>query len=380
MRKECPLAGDHIIQLNLSDTHESGGSDAAMQIVVLIDQLLEVMAENLSDEDSERGDFRTRLAGLRRNILESGGSQIACATALNTVELCREQFKLALARRNKRDENFAEIIEFLRASLVGMTGDAKTFHEDLLGTTSRIKVLAELKDIRELKSRIADEVTRLNHVVAEKQKREQVQYAQLSARITSLQKKLQEAKVEASLDGLTGIANRRYFDYTIQRWIAEHQKSEEPFVVALFDLDNFKQVNDSYGHQIGDQVLTATATEIGKGIRSSDFLARYGGEEFVVLSSGMRLPEAQKRFTTLLRHIEEVKFGCRSEGGETMDVSLTCSCGVAEYALGEGAKDLIRRADEAMYEAKRAGKNQVAVKRRPLLSAFYEGRRRNSLA
>jgi diguanylate cyclase (GGDEF)-like protein len=380
MEKEFHLAIDHLIQLNLSDTHESEGSNVAVQIIVLIDQLLEVLAENLSDEDSERGDFHTRLAGLRRNILESGGSHIAGSTASSTVELCRAQFKLVHASRNKRDENFAEIIEFLRTSLVSLTGDSKAFHEDLLGTTSRIKGLAELKDIGELKSRIADEVIKLNQAVAEKQKREQTQYAQLSARIASLQKKLQEAKVEASLDGLTGIANRRYFDYTIQRWISEHQKSEDPFVVALFDLDNFKHVNDGYGHQIGDQVLTATATEIGKGIRSSDFLARYGGEEFVVLSAGLRLAEAQKRFTTLLKHIEEVKFECRSEGGEMTKVSLTCSCGVAEYALGEGAKDLIRRADEAMYEAKRAGKNQVAVKRRPLLSAFYEGRRRNSLA
>jgi diguanylate cyclase (GGDEF)-like protein len=380
MGKESNLADKHILQLNLGDLRESGGGNLAVQIVWLIDQLLEIMAENLLDQDSECGNFHARLADLRQEILQSDGAQIAGSTALNTLELCRGQFKCARTNRLKRDENFAEIIEFLRTSLVGLTGDSKTFHDELLGTTSRIKELTELKDILELKGRIADEVNKLNQAVADKQKREQTHYAELSARIVNLQKKLEAAKVEASLDGLTGIANRRYFDLTIKRWIAEHHKSEEPFVVAFFDLDNFKQINDGYGHQIGDQVLTATAAEIGRGIRSTDFVARYGGEEFVVLSSGMKLAEAQKRFANLLQHIEKAKFECRSEEAAAIAISITCSCGVAEYALGESIKDVIHRADQALYEAKRAGKNQVAVKRRPLLSAFYEGRKRNSTA
>ena len=371
------MAEDRIIRLNLNSFRESGADSRPVQIVWLIDQLLEMIAENISNEDTGGIAFRSQLEGVRHEILETGGIQIGGSVALHTLDLCREQFKRIEARSLERDENFAEIIAFLRNSLVSLTGDSRTFHEDLLGTTGRIKELVELKDIQELKSRIAAEVNELNRAVVEKQRREQTQFARLSERISSLQKKLEEAKAEASLDGLTGIANRRNFDYTIQRWIITHEKSEGPFTVALFDLDNFKQVNDNYGHQIGDQVLIATAVEIGKSIRSSDFLARYGGEEFVVLSSGMRLAESQKRFSSLLHHIEEMRFDCKSAEKGSLTVSLTCSCGVAEYALGESAKDLIRRADEALYEAKRAGKNQVVVKRRPLLSAFYEGRKRN---
>jgi len=370
---------DHIIQLNLSDLSTAGANGALVHSVWLIDQLLEVIAENVSADDAERSNFRTRLESLRNVILESGGNRLSGAVASETLELCRGQFRQAQAKRLEREEHFAEIIAFLRNSLITLTGDSRTCHEDLLGTTDRIKALAEMKDIQELKARIAAEVNALNQAVLEKQKREQIQFAQLSARISALQKKLEEAKVEASLDGLTGIANRRYFDFTLQRWIAAHHKSEEPFVVALLDLDNFKQINDNYGHQVGDQVLTATAIEISRSIRSSDFLARYGGEEFVVLSSGMRLAEAQKRFAALLQHIEEMRFDCRSAEKESLSLSLTCSCGVAEYALGESAKDMISRADEALYEAKRSGKNRVVVKRRPLLSAFYEGRKRTSL-
>ena len=368
---------DHIIQLHLNKQDRSDPKAPTVQIVWLIDQLLEVIAENLSDEDAGCRGFRSRLEGLRREMLESGGSEIVGATALNTLELCRGQFKRTHARRLERDEHFAEIIAFLRKSLVNLTGDSRTFHEDLLGTTDRIRGLVELKDIQELKSKITAEVNELNRIVLEKQKREQAQYAQLSEQIISLQKKLAEAKVEASLDGLTGIANRRNFDFTIQRWVIAHEKSEEPFTVAIFDLDNFKEINDNFGHQVGDQVLISTAMEIGRSIRSSDFLARYGGEEFVVLSSGAKLAESQRRFAALLQYIEGMKFDCKSADKGPLAVSLTASCGVAEYALGESTKDLIQRADEALYEAKRAGKNQTVAKRRPLLGAFYEGRKRN---
>lgn len=371
---------DHIIQLYLNKQRESAPNTPTVQIVWLIDQLLGVIAENLSDEDTECSAFRSQLERLRREILESGGSEIIGTTAQNTLELCRGQFKRSQNKRFERDEHFAEIIAFLRKSLMNLTGDSRTFHEDLLGTTNRIKGFIELKDIQELKSKITAEVHELNRAVRDKQKREQTQFAQLSEQIISLQKRLEEAKVEASLDGLTGIANRRNFDFTIQRWVIAHEKNEEPFTIALFDLDNFKEINDSFGHQVGDQVLISAAMEIARSIRSSDFLARYGGEEFVVLSSRTKLAESQKRFAALLQYIENLQFECKSAEKGDLAVTLTASCGVAEYALGESASDLIKRADEALYEAKRAGKNQAIAKRRPLLSAFYEGRKRNSTA
>jgi diguanylate cyclase len=371
---------DYILQLGLNKLRKTDPKNSMVHVDWLIDQLLEVIAENLADEDTSSSSFRSQLEGLRRDILQASGDQVPSPTALNTLDLCRGQFMHCQSKRLKRDEYFAEIIVFLRKALAGLTGDSRTFHEDLLGTTGRIKDLIELKDIEELKSRIAAEVSELNRVVSEKQKREQVQFAQLSEQISVLQHKLEAAKVEASLDGLTGIANRRNFDFTIQRWVIAHEKSEEPFTVAIFDLDNFKQINDNYGHQVGDQVLVSTAMELGRNIRANDFLARYGGEEFVILSDGMKLQDSEKRFSEILSRIERAHFDCKTPEKGELIVSLTASCGVAEYALGEGVHNLISRADEALYEAKRLGKKRVATKRRPLLSAFYEGRKRNSIA
>jgi len=371
---------DYILQLHLNRLRKSGTEDPKIQIVWLIEQLLEVIAENLADESSGKKSFRSQLEGLRKKILANTGPSMSGMTALSALDLCRDQFRQEHIRRMERDRQYAEIIAFLRKSLANLTGDSRTFHEDLLETTDRIKELVELKDVQELKTRIAAEVHELQRTVQEKQKREQNQFAKLSDQIAGLQKKLEEAKTEASLDGLTGIANRRNFDFTFQRWVIAHDKSEEPFTVALLDLDGFKQVNDTHGHQVGDQVLISTAMEIQRNIRASDYLARYGGEEFVVLSSGMKLSESEKRFSALLKRIEAMEIEYRSADKKISVLSITASCGVAEYALGENAAELIRRADEALYEAKRAGKNQVVTKRRPLLSAFYEGRKRNVVA
>ncbi len=370
---------DYIIQLGLSKYQKPRSAVPTVQIVWLIDQILELMAENVTEHD-ESTLFRSQLEQFRREILKAGGSTISSMTALNTIGICRDGFKRAQTRRVQRDEHFAEIIVFLRKALADLTGNSKTFHDNLLETSGRIRELIELKDIQELKNKVAAEVDELNRVVSAKREQEQVQFAQLSEQVTILQRKLEVAKAEASIDGLTGIANRRNFDFTIRRWVIGHERSEEPFTVAIFDIDNFKEINDTCGHQIGDRVLIAAAIELSRNIRSSDVLARYGGDEFVVLSDGMKLVESEKRFTNLLTTIKSRAFECKNSQGETSFVCLTASCGVAEYALGESANDLIRRADEAMYEAKRQGKNRVVTKKLPLLGAYYEGRRRHSSA
>jgi diguanylate cyclase (GGDEF)-like protein len=370
---------NHILQLGLNKLRKPDSADRSVQIVWLIDQLLELIFENLIEDDESTG-FRSQLEGLRREILDIGGPKIPSPTALDVLNLCRNEFKRSRIRRTQREEQFAEIITFLRKALANLTGDANTFHDNLLETSGRINGLMDVKDIQELKLKVAAEVKELNRIAVEKHEREKVQFAQLSEQVTVLQRKLEAARAEASIDGLTGIANRRNFDYTIQRWVIAHEKSEGPFTVAIIDIDNFKQINDSYGHPVGDQVLTSAATELGRNIRSSDFLARYGGDEFAILSAGMKLLESERRFSTLLQSMGETVLECKNAEDKTTRISLTASCGVAEYALGESAKDLIHRADDAMYEAKKQGKNRVVTTKRNLLGAYYEGRKRNTPA
>jgi diguanylate cyclase (GGDEF)-like protein len=367
---------DFLLQLGLNKRRKPDSDNQFVTAIWLIDRLLELISDNASDGDNARNSaFRSILELPKKEILKSHGDKVAGRAAQHTLDLCRQQFEASHNLRLERDENFAEIILFLRKSLMNLSGDSQKYHDSLMGTAERIGRLSDLKDIQELKSRVAAEVTELNRIVEEKQKRDRTQYTELSEQVVKLQTKLEKAKAEASMDGLTGIANRRRFDMMIQRWILAHEKNEEPFTIALFDLDNFKQINDTFGHQTGDQVLASIAGELGSKIRSCDFLARYGGEEFVILSEGMQVQESEARYSEMLDMIAGTPIKCRDNQNAIFKVTLTASCGVAGYALGESAKDLISRADEALYEAKKLGKNRVAIKRRPLLSAFYEGRK-----
>src|SRR6185369_13374947 len=97
--------------------------------------------------------------------------------------------------------------------------------------------------------------------------------------------------------------NRRTFDRTLPRWIAESKKSGGPFVLALLDLDNFKAINDTRGHQVGDRVLLCAARFLSKQVRQNDFLARFGGEEFIVLMNGLQGPQAHEKFSEMLERL-----------------------------------------------------------------------------
>lgn len=349
--------------------------EPGFRVVHLLDQVLELITEGIQDDDSDRrAQFTCRMEELRREVRMVPGASIEVRLAEDVLALCRDQFELAVSSRFEREAHLTEIILFLRRALAGLSGDAQTFHGSLLQKSDRIKELIQINNIQELKTRVAAEVNELHRIIVEKKEREQVQICELSEQVTALQKKLKVAKTEASIDGLTGIANRRVFDFTLERWLTDHLKGSGAFTIGLLDLDDFKEINDNYGHQIGDRVLVSAATELSRSIRPSDFLARYGGDEFVILSSGMGLYESENRLASLLRKLEATPFECNSLERGVLSVSLTATCGVAEYAAGESSRDLIQRADEALYEAKHAGKNRVVARRRTTADALVESR------
>ncbi len=159
-----------------------------------------------------------------------------------------------------------------------------------------------------------------------------------------------QLKRQALKDFLTGLFNRRYFD-EILRWEIEFSKRyKHPLSIILFDIDDFKCINDKYGHQFGDQVLKVIAELTKKHIRSSDVPARYGGEEFIILLPETDLKGAVK-VAEKLRHIIETS--------PIDGVKITASFGVTELLDGDTLDSLIERADKALYQAKRQGKNKV---------------------
>ncbi|MFC7207559.1 GGDEF domain-containing protein [Comamonas endophytica] len=162
----------------------------------------------------------------------------------------------------------------------------------------------------------------------------------------------QELERLASSDPLTGLLNRRGFDARLAQALALAQRSSLPMSVITIDVDHFKQVNDTHGHEIGDQVLRSLAQQLRSRLRASDVVARLGGEEFIVLLPETTLAQAQQLAEELVRAV-------RDQPQDPVG-SVTVSAGLSALRPGDAdACAMLRRSDEALYAAKTAGRNRA---------------------
>ena len=172
-------------------------------------------------------------------------------------------------------------------------------------------------------------------------------------RIAELEKALEEARSAAFVDPLTGALNRRGFEKAYEREMARARRSGSRLALVMIDLDDFKRLNDQYGHLVGDEALMLLVNVLHESMRPSDVLCRFGGEEFVLMLPDTALDDA---CTAVLRFLAE--FSSHVIPG--VDQSMTFSAGVVEHDYFESLDEVIERADIATYAAKRAGKNRVA--------------------
>jgi diguanylate cyclase len=174
------------------------------------------------------------------------------------------------------------------------------------------------------------------------------------AEIVKLQQELDTASTQARHDPLTGALNRKGLDEALVREIADVQRKETPLCTALLDIDNFKKLNDTRGHETGDAALTHLVAVTRNNMRPQDTLARYGGEEFVIVMPDTLIEQGIEAMTRLQRALTKQFFLAGNE-----KIVITFSAGVAQLTAGETPQDAIKRADQAMYLAKRSGKNRV---------------------
>jgi len=155
--------------------------------------------------------------------------------------------------------------------------------------------------------------------------------------------------VAAYVDDLTNIYNRRYLGDMIQEAIAQNNSLNDTFSIIMFDIDHFKQINDRYGHDCGDLVLSRVARSLAKSLRQNDTFGRWGGEEFMVIAPATDLLQAE--------HLAERLRYAMSQIPHDQIGHVTASFGVATYRPGDTADTLLKRADTALYQAKLNGRN-----------------------
>ncbi len=196
-------------------------------------------------------------------------------------------------------------------------------------------------------------------VVAQTQTRlhdEHARASELTERVRTLEDEIRKLSDEVSTDPLTQIANRRGMMRAFEAEQARVDRTQSPLAIGLLDVDNFKKLNDQLGHQTGDEALKFLARRVGECLRPVDVVARYGGEEFVVLLPDTPADEGQQALTRLQRTLS-AEFFTHDE----KKVFITFSAGVTQYRPGEAIEAALDRADVALYEAKRTGKNRTCL-------------------
>jgi diguanylate cyclase len=184
--------------------------------------------------------------------------------------------------------------------------------------------------------------------------RKQVEEAE--TKILELETELEAASEKIREDHLTGTLNRRGLNDAMEREFARSDRNNTPLCLAMLDLDYFKKLNDTYGHQVGDEALLHLVKVVKEIVRPTDVVARFGGEEFVILLPETDLDEAVRVMTRLQRELTKKFFLHKNER-----VLVTFSAGVALRGPGEAAEAFIGRADSAVYKAKESGRNRVVA-------------------
>ena len=168
----------------------------------------------------------------------------------------------------------------------------------------------------------------------------------------ALTRVIEEKSASLRQDALTGIANRLAYEEQLQQEFLRWKRFGNPLTLLIWDIDRFKQINDSHGHAAGDDALRNLAQQLAVRLRNTDFVARYGGEEFAMLLPGADVPAALRLANEIRSQIAEAGF---IQGENRFPVTI--SCGLAGFEAGDTPQDVFKRADQALYQAKRAGRN-----------------------
>lgn len=252
---------------------------------------------------------------------------------------------------------YEEILAIIRAAVQSTLGTTETLSRDLGerhgALSDSVESFRKSRDRQEILELLGTIVRQSNGIrdSVESSRRE---LTESRRELEGIQKELAETRHELNHDSLTGVLNRRALEATLTHDIARVRRTGGQLTVAMIDLDHFKEVNDAYGHQIGDEVLIYFADIARAVMRQADALVRYGGDEFTMI-----LPDTDTRGALLVLGRMHMLLGKTPFTREGNAIFVSFSAGVAQLASEEDDKSLIRRADQAAYQAKQAGRNCI---------------------
>jgi len=175
-------------------------------------------------------------------------------------------------------------------------------------------------------------------------------------KLESQAQELDRSRKEARTDALCGVGNRKAVDEALQFMVSRYQSNQKPFGLMIIDIDHFKRINDTFGHQAGDDVLTSISKALKECVRPEDFVGRLGGDEFVIILDGLTDDNADLVGTRIRSTIELYDFSIANSGQSTV---VTMSMGLAAVGPKDTTETIYERADQALYKSKELGRNRL---------------------
>ena len=327
----------------------------------LVDQLGELCGEltaSLTDLAENDSWAKGQCEAMQLKIDEGLSARGIRAVSELLRDTRERQGALRLERERARD-SLKGLINQMLSELDQLGSQTGNFHESVGRYADVIEKADSLESLAGAVREMVEESRTVQALVQQTQARLQEEHGKaqgLSVRVSELETEMRRLSDEVSTDQLTQIANRRGLLQAFETERARLERSGETLSIGLLDIDNFKGLNDTLGHGAGDEALKALAAVVSKTLRPTDQVARYGGEEFVVLLPATAVEEAQLILTRLQRSLTGGLFM-----HEDKQVFVTFSAGVSAYRPGERIEEALERSDQALYEAKRTGKNRTCV-------------------
>ena len=231
--------------------------------------------------------------------------------------------------------------------------NARSYGAALDSFSGTLSQASSIDSLKEALASVLDETRRIE--VAHRAIEERAQNT--AHEMVELKESLAAMRIEATTDPLTGIGNRKLFDRRLKELVATAREEKQPISIIFADIDHFKSVNDTFGHQVGDMVLKRVGETLVECVKGRDLSARYGGEEFVVLLPGTPIKGAYVVAKEIRKTMAEKKLTRKSTGEVLRQITL--SLGIAELRHSEEADEMVARADAALYTAKRTGRNRT---------------------
>jgi diguanylate cyclase len=283
----------------------------------------------------------------------------------------QHEFEAYLQQLNERLEAFQSNLQAASEGHADNSSAARAMdtqiREQVDGLQTSVQEAADLDDLKQV---LENHLEGLLGTMDQHQKQRDAREQEVATRLKSLSERVAHMEQEAQgfrehlevqrqkalIDPLTGLPNRAAWSERLEHEIKQWQQHGNTLSLAMLDLDHFKRINDNYGHLAGDKVLKIIATVLRKRLRGSDFIARFGGEEFVLLMPATPPAVGAKLLETLRAAIEACPFHFKGER-----VTITISMGLATFRAGEHSDLVLKRADQALYRAKNAGRNRVEL-------------------